>query len=425
MRPSATIRRKLRVVTLVDGIGLAGGAERLAREIVVRLDPDRFEPTLCVSRWSRSSVRGAARSPALWPSSRTPASGFLGLRRRGTTDLLSWRPLLALLRGGIDVLHGHKIGSNVWAAVLGTLARTPAIVAHEHTWSFEGQPLRKLLDRRLIAARADAFLAVSAADRRRMIEIERIDPAQGALRPQRDPGPAAPGRRRRPARARHRPRRPIVGTVCALRPQKALDVLIEAAPRCSRRFEGDPVLIVGDGPGAAGARAPDRRARTRGTVILLGHRDDVRDLLRGFDVAVCCSDFEGTPLSVLEYMEASLPIVATRVGGVPDMLGDGSEGILSNRATPGRSRTASRGSSTTRAVRLGSGRAPGAPAHRVRHRRHGPRGRADLRGPDERPAAAEPRRRPVVGSPVRTRGEPEPCSRPRRAGLAPSRASAR
>ena len=48
------------------------------------------------------------------------------------------------------------------------------------------------------------------------------------------------------------------------------------------------------------------------TVRLLGHRDDVPDLIRGFDVAVCSSDFEGTPLSILEYMQARLPIVATQ-----------------------------------------------------------------------------------------------------------------
>ena len=78
---------------------------------------------------------------------------------------------------------------------LGTTARTPAIVAHEHTWSFQGQPVRKLLDRRLIAARADAFLAVSELDRRRMIEIERIDPGKVIFVPNGIPGrPAGDGR---------------------------------------------------------------------------------------------------------------------------------------------------------------------------------------------------------------------------------------
>ena len=97
---------------------------------------------------------------------------FLGIQRDSPVALRPWRPLLTILREETDVLHGHKFGSNVWAAVLGTLARTPVVIAHEHTWSFEGQPLRRLLDRELIARRSDAFIAVSREDRRRMIEIE-------------------------------------------------------------------------------------------------------------------------------------------------------------------------------------------------------------------------------------------------------------
>lgn len=327
-------RRRLRVVTLVDGIGLAGGAERLAREVVLRLDPDRFEPTLCVSRWSDERARAAEAAGALAGLERAGVA-FLGLRRRGTYDLASWRPLWRLLRDGTDVLHGHKIGSNVWASVLGTLARTPAIVAHEHTWSFQGQPLRKLLDRRLIASRADAFLAVSELDRRRMIAVERIDPAKVIFVPNGIPEPPPRGggdiRRELGLDAAT----PLVGTVCALRPQKALEVLVDAAAILARRIGELRVLVVGEGPERP---ALERRISELGltrTILMLGHRDDVRDLIGELDVAVCSSDFEGTPLSVLEYMQASLPIVATRVGGVPDIIADGSEGILVEPRDPG------------------------------------------------------------------------------------------
>ena len=354
MSTSAESRRKLRVVTLVDGIGLAGGAERLAREVVIRLDPDRFERTLCVSRWSEERAEAARASGALAQLEEAGVE-FLGLPRRGTIDLLSWRPLMTRLRSEVDVLHGHKIGSNVWAAVLGTLARTPVIVAHEHTWSFEGQPLRKLLDRRLIAARADAFLAVSALDRKRMIEIERIDPAKVLLVPNGIPDPPPPGAsdlRRELGIGRE----PVVGTVCALRPQKALGVLLEAASTLADRIPGVTVVIVGDGPERAVLERRIAELRLQRTVRLLGHRDDARDLMRGFDVAVCCSDFEGTPLSVLEYMQASLPIVATRVGGIPDLLETGREGVLIEPGTPVELATAIEGlvADPARAARLGA-----------------------------------------------------------------------
>lgn len=354
MSTSAESRRKLRVVTLVDGIGLAGGAERLAREVVIRLDPDRFERTLCVSRWSEERAEAARASGALAQLEEAGVE-FLGLPRRGTIDLLSWRPLMTRLRSEVDVLHGHKIGSNVWAAVLGTLARTPVIVAHEHTWSFEGQPLRKLLDRRLIAARADAFLAVSALDRKRMIEIERIDPAKVLLVPNGIPDPPPPGAsdlRRELGIGRE----PVVGTVCALRPQKALGVLLEAASTLADRIPGVTVVIVGDGPERPVLERRIAELRLQRTVRLLGHRDDARDLMRGFDVAVCCSDFEGTPLSVLEYMQASLPIVATRVGGIPDLLETGREGVLIEPGTPVELATAIEGlvADPARAAHLGA-----------------------------------------------------------------------
>jgi glycosyltransferase involved in cell wall biosynthesis len=333
MQAAGGKREKVRVVTLVDGIGLAGGAERLAREVVLRLDPDRFERTLCVSRWSDERAR-AAREAGVLAALEDAGVAFLGLRRRGTWDLVSWRPLLRLLRDGTDVLHGHKVGSNVWASVLGTLAGTPAIVAHEHTWSFQGQPLRKLLDRRLIATRADAFLAVSELDRRRMIEIERIDPSKLIFVPNGIPEPPAPGSSNIRGELGIDAATPIVGTVCALRPQKALEVLIDAAATLAGRIDGVRVLIVGEGPERPVLERRIADLGLAGTVTLLGHRDDVRDLIADFNVAVCSSDFEGTPLSVLEYMQAGLPIVATNVGGIPDLIAEGRQGLLVDPGDP-------------------------------------------------------------------------------------------
>jgi glycosyltransferase involved in cell wall biosynthesis len=63
-------------------------------------------------------------------------------------------------------------------------------------------------------------------------------------------------------------------------------------------------------------------------VRFLGLRDDVRDILAALDVGVSSSDWEGSPLSVMEYMGAGLPIVATAVGGVPDLIADGVHGRL-------------------------------------------------------------------------------------------------
>ncbi|MGH2990839.1 MAG: glycosyltransferase [Solirubrobacterales bacterium] len=322
-------------MTLVDGIGLGGGGERLAREIITRLDRERFDRTLCVSRWPPGNQRAPAVAAALAELDQAGVR-FLGLQRGSALNVAAWRSLLTTLRRErVDILHAHKFGSNLWAAILGPLARTPVVIAHEHTWSFEGQPVRRFIDRHLIARRANAFLTVSREDRRRMIEIERIDPAKLIFVPNGIPPSPTPSGRDVRAQLGLVPQVPVVGTVCALRPQKALDVLVRAAAALRGRFTTLRVLIVGDGPERPALERQIGELRLGETVTLLGHRSDVPDVLRAFDVAVCSSNFEGTPLSILEYMEAGLPVVATRVGGVPDLIEPGEHGLLVEPGDPG------------------------------------------------------------------------------------------
>jgi len=319
---------KLHVLTLIDALGIAGGGERLAMDLALRLDRTRFERSLCISRWNAARAETPAGKEAL-ERLRQGGVRVLGIARRSSADLSAWRPLLSELRGGrVDVLHAHKFGSNVWGALLTALSGTRVFVAHEHTWSFEGQPLRRFLDRELIARQADAVVAVSREDRRRMIEVERIDPALIRFIPNGIPSPPpASGRDLRPELG-IAPDELVVGTVCALRPQKALDVMLEAVAALKHEFPGLRAVIVGDGEQRAELERMADALGLAGIVSFLGFRADIPDLLTVFDVAVSSSTFEGSPLAILEYMEAGKPVVATRVGGVPDLIEDGEGGVL-------------------------------------------------------------------------------------------------
>jgi glycosyltransferase involved in cell wall biosynthesis len=105
-------------------------------------------------------------------------------------------------------------------------------------------------------------------------------------------------------------------------------VLLEAAVLLRGRVPGLRVVVAGDGP------ERERLAKLVGAlglqdvVALLGLRRDVPDLLAAFDLCVTCSDFEGSPLAVMEYMAAGRPVVATRVGGMPDLVEDEVSGFL-------------------------------------------------------------------------------------------------
>lgn len=329
--PDAPQGRKLKVLTLVDRLGTHGGAERLAMQVAERLDPARFERTLCASRFSAEERASEAVAPALAQLEQAGVR-FVGLDRHSRVELWAWRPLVSLLRReSIDVLHAHKFGSNVWGALLGRLARVPVVISHEHSWSFEGQPLRRLVDRHLIARLSDAFVAVSREDRRRMIEVEGIPPHDLRFVPNGIPDPPKAGGRDVRGELGIGPGDPVIGTVGFLVPLKALDVLVRASALLAPQFPGLKVLVVGDGEERPRLEALIQELGLTQTVLLVGHRADVPDVLATFDVAVLCSDSEGSPLSVLEYMEAAKPVVATRVGGVPDLIDDGVHGLLVER----------------------------------------------------------------------------------------------
>ena len=319
---------RIGVVVMVDSLEDPGGGERLAVENAARLDPDRFEVTFCLTRWRPEA---AATEPTASSLARLEAAGVRVIRlRRTRLAVWAWRPLLRILRRRrVEIVHSHLFGSNVWAVVLAKLARVPVVVAHEHIWSYEGKPLRRFLDRHLIARFSSAFVAVSGDGRRLMIESEGIEPDDIVVIPNgiepRDHGDGA-----RVRAELGLPSEPfVVGSVGNLRAQKAFEVLIDAAELLrSRVGPGLRILIAGEGPERARLGELIAGRRLDDVVSLLGARGDVPDLLDALDVAVCCSDFEGSPLSVMEYMQAGLPVVGTRIGGLDGLVDDGESGIL-------------------------------------------------------------------------------------------------
>lgn len=318
---------RLRVVTLLDRVRV-GGAERFAIGLAGNLDPERFDSVLCTTRPDEDPLDHLDLAGA--PLRR------LALDRRSRASLRAWSPLLRMVREeGVDILHAHMHGSNVWAAVLGRALRVPVVIATEHSWSFEGRPLRKALDRHLVGRYCDAFTAISAADCKRMIErvgvpADRVRLMPLGIIPRADRSAAGCLRRALgiPAAA------PVVSVLGMLRPVKALDVLIRAFPAVLAEHPEARLLIAGEGAERRRLEATIAALGLGSSVLLLGLVNDIAPVLAASDVYAQSSDSEGTPIAIMEAMNAGLPVVSTAVGGVPALV-DASCGLLVPPRDPG------------------------------------------------------------------------------------------
>ncbi|MFI7431648.1 glycosyltransferase family 4 protein [Micromonospora sp. NPDC049836] len=250
---------------------------------------------------------GARFTPVEIPASPTPADA------RAVTALRR-----ALADTPVDVVHAHGLR----AGLVAVLARPAApLVVTWHNAVLAGG-LRGGLSRlveRIVARNVRVALGASADLVQRAAALGAAD---ARLAPVAAPTLPAPRRRRAAVRAEFgvTADRPLILSVGRLHPQKRYDVLIDAAARWRTRQPAPAVVIAGSGP--AYLQLAARISAARAPVTLLGHRTDVADLLAGADLAVVTSDWEARQLFAQEALRAGVPLVATAVGGLPELVGD-------------------------------------------------------------------------------------------------------
>jgi glycosyltransferase involved in cell wall biosynthesis len=238
------------------------------------------------------------------------------------------RLALQFARERIDVVHTH----NPFALFYGAPAAKLAGAAAVHTKHGENleQHGRRVIARRIVGRLADAFVAVSpttaaAARRTRDVAARRIRVIPNGIDTARyGPDPRARSDVRRelgiPEDAW------VAGTVGRLASEKNQKLLLESL--AGALHERARVVIVGEGPERGALAAAAAGLNLTPWVHLTGARADVQRLLAAFDVFALPSISEGLPLVVLEAMATALPIVASRVGGVPDVILEGETGLL-------------------------------------------------------------------------------------------------
>ena len=247
-----------------------------------------------------------------------------------------WPVFRAIKAFSPDIVHAHSTKAGYAARLACAVLRKPVIFT-AHGWAFtEGRRLwkRKLLAwaERLAAKVTTKIICVSEHDRELALRWKVAKPQQLVvihngvdLRPFLEADGTALRRELKLGDL------PIMTFVGRLAPPKDLMTLLEAV----KALSDGVLLVVGDGELRPQVEKYVQEHGLEGGVRLLGQRSDIPEILAASDIFVLSSFWEGLPYTIIEAMMAGLPVVATRVGGVPELVEDGVTGFLVPPKDPG------------------------------------------------------------------------------------------
>jgi glycosyltransferase involved in cell wall biosynthesis len=313
---------KLRILEVL-GYSCAGGAAESVLELSAALVREGAAVTLA-----------APDAPGFAPRVAAAGARFVPVAMVSRRDWRSFAALTGLLRRGeFDVVHTHCRNADLHGGLAARATGTPH-VAHLRGLLVDatgavGRGLVDRLHRALLRRSPRRIVAVSEAVRRRALALlgvapERVVTVRNGV---------AVASFRTPRRAASEVRAelaipdgaPLLLAVGALGRCKGQDLVLDALARIAHAAHA---VFVGEGPDREGLLAQARRLGIEERVRFVGTRRDVADLMHAADLFVHAARWEGFGRVVAEAMAAGRPVVATRVGGVPEIVADGATGRL-------------------------------------------------------------------------------------------------
>jgi glycosyltransferase involved in cell wall biosynthesis len=312
---------KAKVILLVEDLN-TGGLERVIQVLAATLDSVRYDTEVwCLSK-------GGAIADEL--RERGATVRILGLR--SYFNPLSIMKLASRLRAaGPAILHTHGYFAGTFGRIAGLLARVPAMFHHVHS-TYWGFTKRNLLVERLLSGATEKIICCSGAVAGFVTGTERISPEKtavvynGIVPPSDETGKNTPLLRKE---LNLRDGETVLGIAASLTPNKGHTCLLRAEKEISAVFPSSKVLIIGDGDCRQKLEQEAAALGIASRVIFTGRRSDIFDLLSVIDIAVLPTlEREGLGVFLIEAMAMAKPVVASRIGGIPEVVSDGVNGVL-------------------------------------------------------------------------------------------------
>ena len=232
----------------------------------------------------------------------------------------------------VDILHCHAHKSSSYGALAATFAKTPVVLSHVHGLSRTRNFKRKLANF-LSFRKFTRIIAVANSVREDVLRsnwslsAEKLSVLENSIDYKRfaDVSTSKEDARQMlelPSEAL------VFGTVGRLAPTKGLSYLIKAFAKVKEQIPSAQLVLLGDGPLRQDLEKDAVKTGLFDSIHFLGRRDNIERLLRAMDVFVLASVAEGMPRAILEAMAAGVPCIATKVGGIPEIISGNNVGVL-------------------------------------------------------------------------------------------------
>jgi glycosyltransferase involved in cell wall biosynthesis len=311
-----------RILHIVEDLRI-GGLEKVLASIVTALDPSKYD----VQVWCLA--RGGAVAQALIEKG-------VSVRILGMTSYYNPLAVLRLSRRmkreQFHLIHTHGYFAGTFGRLAALCARIPVVVAHVHSTYYD-YAKRNLWIERGLSRFTDKIICISRAVETFVTENEGIGQDKTCLiyNAVAAPAPDMIGQSRETIRTSLGigPEALVITVVASLTENKGHGVLLAAFRQVWRTHPHLRLVIVGDGPLRVPLEAESRRGLPVEAVIFTGQKDDVFPFLQMADMCVLPSQRrEGLGVALIEAMAVGLPVIGTDLGGIPEVIRNGENGLL-------------------------------------------------------------------------------------------------